>query len=70
MTFWLLTACLFMEDPGLNKCYDFKTAYESKAVCINAGKFLEEKYMKSETITGVAIKCEPFELKYVLRKKK
>lgn len=63
MEVFVLTMCLFMNEPQLNKCFDFTHQYPTITECEEAGKVIERKVIKSETVSGTAFKCTPEEKK-------
>jgi hypothetical protein len=50
-----------MNEPQLNKCFDFKQEYTTIEKCEKAGNVIEEKVIRSETVSGTAFKCTPVE---------
>lgn len=48
---------MFMTNPSLNKCMDFNQEYQTIELCAQAGDILQEKMLRSGTVTGIAYKC-------------
>jgi len=58
---FVLTVCLFMADPSMNKCYDFAQEYDTIELCNEAGANVERSVLKSPTVVGTAFKCTPLD---------
>ena len=61
MEAFVLTVCMFMTDPGLNRCYDFAQEYQTIELCEAAGDMVSDKVIKSALVSGVASKCTRIE---------